>query len=80
MTDFIDAHKVLPELADVTKRSGVVLRGLRLRDVLTQAELARRLGCPQPWISQMESGIRPIGKKIAARLSKAFKTDPKVFL
>ena len=77
---FIPAETVFPELAHQTKRSGVVLRGFRLRDDLTQIKLAKRLACPQPWISQMESGVRPIGKKMAARLGKVFRADLRVFL
>ena len=79
-TSFIPAETVFPELSHQTKRPGVVLRGFRLRDGLTQVKLAKRLTCPQPWISQMESGVRPIGKKMAARLSKVFKADLRVFL
>ena len=76
----IPAKEVLPDLADHARRPGVVLRGFRLRDHLTQVELAHRLGCPQPWISQMESGARPIGRKMAARVGKVFRADPRVFL
>jgi plasmid maintenance system antidote protein VapI len=79
-TAFIPAETVFPELAHQTKRPGMVLRGFRLRDDLTQVKLAKKLACPQPWISQMESGVRPMGKKMAARLSKVFKADLRVFL
>lgn len=77
---FIPAERVFPELADQARRPGVVLRGFRLRDNLTQAKLAQKMGCPQPWISQMESGVRPMGKKMAARLGKVFRADHRIFL
>jgi transcriptional regulator with XRE-family HTH domain len=47
---------------------------------VSQSELARRLGIPQSNLSKMESGSRPIGKKMAARLAKVLKTDYRVFL
>jgi len=78
--EMLPAHAVFPELGDPRKRPGVVLRGFRLRDHLTQVALARKLGCPQPWISQMENGTRPIGKTMAERLGRVFKADRRVFL
>jgi transcriptional regulator with XRE-family HTH domain len=78
--EFLPAEAVLPELGDSKKRPGTVLRGFRLRDQMTQVVLAARLGCPQPWISQMEGGARPIGKKMAERLSQVFNVDRRVFL
>jgi len=78
--EFLPADAVFPELGDSRKRPGAVLRGFRLRDQMTQLVLAGRLGCPQPWISQMESGARPIGKRMAERLSQVFKVDRRVFL
>jgi hypothetical protein len=78
--EFLPAEAVFPELGDARKRPGVVLRGLRLRDQMTQVALARRLGCPQPWISQMEGGTRPIGKTMAERLGRVFKVDRRLFL
>src|SRR6516165_9026428 len=63
--EFVPAEAVFPELGDSRQRPGAVLRGFRLRDQMTQVALAGRLGCPQPWISQMEGGARPIGKKMA---------------
>ena len=78
--DLLPAEAVFPELGDPRKRPGAVLRGFRLRDEMTQVALAGSLGCPQPWISQMEGGARPIGKKMAERLSQVFKVARRVFL
>ena len=78
--EFVPAEAVFPELGDSRQRPGAVLRGFRLRDQMTQVALAGRLGCPQPWISQMEGGARPIGKKMSERLSQVFKVDRRVFL
>jgi transcriptional regulator with XRE-family HTH domain len=60
--------------------AAVALKGARARLGLSQSDLARRLGIPQSNLSKMESGARPIGKKMAARLAKALKTNYRVFL
>src|SRR5947207_8416903 len=49
---WVAAEDVFPDLRSPQKRPGTVLKGLRLRDELTQVELAKKLGCPQSWISQ----------------------------
>jgi len=43
-----------------------------LRDAgLTQAELARRLGCSEAFVSYMVSGSRAPGRKLARRIAIA---------
>lgn len=59
---------------------GIVIRGLRCRDGLTQQALAKLAGIPQRHISEMENGKRPIGKQNAHKLAAAFNTDPRMFL
>jgi len=59
---------------------GVCLKIERERKGITQAELSSMTGVPQPHISQMERGKRPIGKKIASQLAKALQVDYRVFL
>lgn len=56
------------------------LRGLRTREGLTQAELAKKLGVKQHHISEMENGKRPVGPEIARRLEEVFGTSRKAFL
>lgn len=56
------------------------LSGLRCRENLTQKQLGEIIGAKQNHISEMERGIRPIGKNIAQRLAKVFKTDYRKFL
>ena len=62
------------------RHPGVVLRGLRNRDDLTQTELAKKTGMLQSHISEMENGTRSIGKTTAKKLAQVFNTDYKVFL
>ena len=58
----------------------VYLAGLRYRENLTQKELGEKIDVKQNNISLMERGLRPIGKNIAQRLAKVFKTDYRLFL
>lgn len=60
--------------------AGLMLRGSRHKAELTQKELADALGISQNHISEMEGGKRPIGKVMALRLAKFFKTDYRKFL
>ena len=79
MSDAIPFEEAFPEYED-GKRPGIVLSGIRMREELTQAELAEKTGLPQSHISEMESGKRPIGVKTAKILGKALNVGYKVFL
>lgn len=59
---------------------GVVLRGLRLRDSLTQGELARRAGFKQHHVSEMESGKRPITPESARKYAEVFQVPYQMLL
>jgi DNA-binding XRE family transcriptional regulator len=61
-------------------RWAVALAGLRYREGLTQKQLGKMIDVEQSNISLMERGLRPIGKNIAQRLAKVFKTDYRIFL
>ena len=58
----------------------VALRGARKKEGLTQKQLADLLQISQIHISQMEHGKRPIGKKMAHRLSKVLNVNYRAFL
>lgn len=76
----VPAEEVFKDLYDKYGKSGTTLRGARGIHNMTQVQLAQLIGIPQTDISQMENGKRPIGKKMAKRLAKVFKTDYRVFL
>ena len=59
---------------------GVMVRGGRVKEGLTQAQLAALVGIPQRHVSEMEHGKRPIGREMAKRLGKALGVSYKVFL
>lgn len=78
--ELISADEVFRDLhAKYTKR-GSALRGARLKEEMTQVELASKLKITQSDLSKMEKGARPIGKKMAQRLSKVLNIDYRVFL
>jgi len=57
-----------------------ILRGFRTRDDMTQEELAARLGVKQACVSELESGKRPISRRMAEKLSVVFEIPYKAFL
>ncbi len=79
------SHGVLPEdiFGNIEKqytKAGVLLRGTRHREGLTQAEMAKKINVTQADLSKMESGKRPIGKVIAKRIAKIFGVNYRYFL
>lgn len=56
------------------------LRGLRVREALTQKALAVQVGIKPHHISEMESGKRPISREMAKRLIAALGGDYRVLL
>lgn len=73
-------REVFKDEIEKYSEAGLVLKGCRSRDGMTQKDLAKELGIRQSHISEMENGKRPIGKVMAKRLAKVFKTDYRVFL
>jgi len=63
-----------------TQLPGVALAGARHKEGLTQVQLARLTGIPQPHISEMEHSKRPIGKDRAKKLADVLKVDYHIFL
>ncbi len=68
-------EEVFPDM-----QPGMILRGARIREGLTQARLAVLIGVKPSHISEMEKGKRPIGKDMAKRLAQALHTSYRVFL
>jgi DNA-binding XRE family transcriptional regulator len=77
---FLPWREVMEAEIDKFGEGGIVLRGSRLKEKLTQMELAKKLGITQHNLSAMENGRRPIGKAMAKRLAAVFKTDYRLFL
>jgi ribosome-binding protein aMBF1 (putative translation factor) len=62
------------------KHPGMVLKGFRQRDNMTQQQLADVLNIKQSRVCDLESGSRAISKLMAERLGKVFKISYKAFL
>ncbi|MBI5583491.1 MAG: helix-turn-helix transcriptional regulator [Deltaproteobacteria bacterium] len=77
--DSIPWREAFPEYLD-ENLPGVSLLGARTKDGMTQTRLSGLTGIPQRYLSMMEHGKRPIGKKNARLLGKVLKVDYRVFL
>lgn len=62
------------------KKSGLVLRGMRYREGLSQKHLAEISGITQNEISNIENGKRTVGKKVAEKLAKVLNFDYRMLL
>jgi DNA-binding XRE family transcriptional regulator len=62
------------------KKSGLVLRGMRYRERLSQKHLAEASGITQNEISNIENGKRTVGKKVAEKLAKVLNFDYRMLL
>lgn len=74
-TDSVDWRIVAEDSIAKYKRAGMVLRGARYREDMTQKELAKLSGVSQENISRIENGKRSIGIKIAKKLAKPLKIN-----
>ena len=57
------------------KKAGLVLRGARYREDISQVQLANMSGVHQNEISKIENGKRGVGEKVAKKLAKPLKID-----
>ncbi len=73
-------QSLIKKLDDKFTKAGVLLKGLRLREGLSQVEFAKRINLTQANLSNMENGRRSIGKIIAKRIEKFFGTNYRYFL
>lgn len=82
MRHFNDAGEELYTFEELFPEAtpGRILRGFRTRDEMTQEELATRLGVTQARVSELESGKRPISRRMADKLGAIFEIPYKAFL
>lgn len=71
----VRAEEVFPNIKDPAKRIGIIFRGIRFKNNLTQAEVGKKLGLDQSDVSKIEKGKRPIGKALAKKIEKEFGID-----
>jgi len=78
-SESIPWRDAFPELEEEPSYS-ITLRGARVKEGMSQSELAQQAGIPQSHISLMENGKMEIGKERAKRLGKALNMDYRLFL
>lgn len=78
--DPVDWKVVAKESIEKHGQVGMVLRGARYREDMSQKELARRSGVSQENISRIENGKRVAGEKVAKKLAKPLKIDYRLLL
>ncbi|HEU5280500.1 MAG TPA: helix-turn-helix transcriptional regulator [Gammaproteobacteria bacterium] len=76
----ISLERLFGKLDEQYTKAGALLKGLRLREGLTQVEFAKRIAVTQANLSNMENGHRPIGKIVAKRIQKVFGANYRYFL
>ena len=72
--------ETLQRLDTAYTRPGACLQGARVKEGLSQVELAEKLRISQSNLSKMELGKRPIGKSMAKRLASILSVDYRIFL
>lgn len=78
-TESVPWRDAFPDLTD-EQLPGVSLKGARVKEGITQKQLAEITGVKQHHISEMENHKRSIGKKNAKKFAEALKISYKVFL
>jgi len=78
-TGSVPWRDAFPNLTD-EQLPGVSLKGARVKEGITQKQLAEIAGVKQHHISEMENHKRSIGKKNAKKFAEALKINYKVFL
>ncbi len=78
--EVIPAEEVFPDIEDPNKRIGIIFRGIRYKNNLTQAEVAKKLNLDQSDVSKIEKGKRPIGKALAKKIEQEFGINYRRFL
>ena len=73
-------ESLFAKLDEQFTKAGALLKGLRLREGLTQVAFAKKIKVTQANLSNMENGKRPIGKIIAKRIEKVFGANYRYFL
>ncbi|MDE2482151.1 MAG: helix-turn-helix transcriptional regulator [bacterium] len=66
----------LPESAEVNRRLGEALKGLRTREKLTQGQLAAAVGLERTSITNIESGQQAVSVPLLVKLCRVLNASP----
>ncbi len=75
-----DIFTIFSDINEKYGEKGALIRGLRLRENLSQTEFSKKINITQPELCKMEKGTRAIGKMVAKRLEKIFGVSYQIFL
>lgn len=78
--DYMSIDDIFSDLTEEYGEPGVLLRGLRFREGLSQNEFAKKMNMSQANLSAIENGRRSVGKVLAKRISEIFDVDYRLFL
>ena len=78
--DYMSIEDVFGDLLQEKSEPGVLLKGLRYREGLSQIEFSKRVNISQTNLSAMENSRRNIGKELAKRIADIFELDYRIFL
>jgi DNA-binding XRE family transcriptional regulator len=78
--EYTSIDDLFGNLTQKSGEPGVLLKGLRYREGLSQIEFAKQLNISQTNLSAMENGRRIIGKELAKRIADIFELDYRIFL
>ena len=73
-------NKLAADRIEKYKKAGLVLRGARYREGVSQKELAKLCNISQDNLSKIENGRRTVGEKVAKRLAEALHFDYRLLL
>lgn len=76
----VSADEAFKGLTNRYSKAGSLLKGIRIREGLTQIVFAKLIGTTQANLSSMENGSRPIGKNKAKLIAEKFDVDYRYFL
>ena len=71
--------EAFPDMVD-ENLPGISLKGARVKEGITQKQLAEMTGVKQHHISEMENHKRSIGKKVAKKFAEVLNVSYKIFL
>lgn len=78
--NYISIDDLFGNLTQKSGEPGVLLKGLRYREGLSQIEFAKKISISQTNLSAMENGRRIIGKELAKRIADIFGLNYRIFL
>lgn len=78
--NYTSINTLFSDLVEKSGEPGVLLKGLRYREGLSQIAFAKKLNIGQSNLSAMENGRRTIGKELAKRIADIFGLDYRIFL